>query len=34
LKQIVGGKDKELMMVKAQEFDKVDLIKKLAETEG
>ena len=34
LQQIVGAKDKELMMVKAQEFDKVDIIKKLAETEG
>ena len=34
LRGLVAKKDKELMMIKAGEFDKVDVIKQLAEAEG
>jgi chromosome segregation ATPase len=31
---MMANKDKELMMIKAAEYDKVDVLKKLAESEG
>lgn len=34
LKQVVIAKDKEIMAIKAHEYDKVDMIKALAESEA
>jgi hypothetical protein len=34
LKQLISSKDKELLEIKAKEYDKVDVIKAQAESEG